>query len=533
MIRLKNTIKSTLLFSVLAGLCLCYPAQSETLKLDLNTVNAKQFPEVTLQARPSDKMGRSVPGLEKSFQLEEDQQKLSGLQVKSAKSLLLSTAVVLDLSSGLSPQLSEMRQRAKRFLELMYPQDKSLLVRISSREEVLQDLGEPSKVLKKLADTKSESGSMAPKKFQDGLMLALNELAKSPPSERVMLVLSDGRDLGSSNTLDDVISKAKGYHVRIHTLLYGQLDSREMKRLALTTGGRHLFAPTTSETEALYKVTVANLKGSYQLEFDSPRVDSAQSREVKVSLKDGISKSIKYIPPADRVRSSWLLAAIILGGLLLIGLGVFLLVKRKSPALADPTPTPSPVPPTPHPWPQPDPQPKPSPIPKDNHHKINPIVVGADVFGNNGHSQPKPNPNPKQDPVNEISSNDDERTIVLNRKKAATDLIHLIYRSGSQAGMILTLPLPTENAPVIGRKSSCDLVVSGESVSREHAKIRFKDKQLLLYDLASSGGTLVNGQKIVQQALRDGDQIHFGEVEMVFKWTQLPKSTKAKKESRR
>ena len=52
-------------------------------------------------------------------------------------------------------------------------------------------------------------------------------------------------------------------------------------------------------------------------------------------------------------------------------------------------------------------------------------------------------------------------------------------------------------------------------VSRKHAIIRLKNKQLELYDLGSSNGTSINGVRLTAhqpQALRDGDEIMLGKM---------------------
>jgi pSer/pThr/pTyr-binding forkhead associated (FHA) protein len=52
-------------------------------------------------------------------------------------------------------------------------------------------------------------------------------------------------------------------------------------------------------------------------------------------------------------------------------------------------------------------------------------------------------------------------------------------------------------------------------VSRTHAAIRRSEDKLLLFDLGSSNGTFVNGQKVSPESpliLRDGDEIRFGKL---------------------
>jgi hypothetical protein len=67
---------------------------------------------------------------------------------------------------------------------------------------------------------------------------------------------------------------------------------------------------------------------------------------------------------------------------------------------------------------------------------------------------------------------------------------------------------------VIGRSSSCQLVLGDDTVSRRHAELRFEDGRWLLRDLGSSNGTYVNGRWITEAEVRRGDVVHFGGCEL-------------------
>jgi len=62
---------------------------------------------------------------------------------------------------------------------------------------------------------------------------------------------------------------------------------------------------------------------------------------------------------------------------------------------------------------------------------------------------------------------------------------------------------------IIGRGSSCDVVIPERQVSREHAQIERVDEGFLLRDLNSKNGTYVNGQQVSSEPfqLKDGDDI--------------------------
>jgi pSer/pThr/pTyr-binding forkhead associated (FHA) protein len=71
-------------------------------------------------------------------------------------------------------------------------------------------------------------------------------------------------------------------------------------------------------------------------------------------------------------------------------------------------------------------------------------------------------------------------------------------------------PLKAEKHIVIGRSSELDMVLVEDMVSRKHAKISFSDGKITIEDLGSTNGTFVNGEKVKQARLKEGDRILIG-----------------------
>lgn len=68
---------------------------------------------------------------------------------------------------------------------------------------------------------------------------------------------------------------------------------------------------------------------------------------------------------------------------------------------------------------------------------------------------------------------------------------------------------------VVGRSPSSDVVVDEPFVSATHARFTLQGPALVLEDLRSTNGTLVNGHAIGQPVtLRDGDEIQIGDTIM-------------------
>ena len=88
-----------------------------------------------------------------------------------------------------------------------------------------------------------------------------------------------------------------------------------------------------------------------------------------------------------------------------------------------------------------------------------------------------------------------------------------------------------ENVTSIGRSSKNDIVIGDDSVSKEHAKVKYIEEKDMykIYDLVSTNGTYINGKKIEAPVeIHDGDEIEFGEAVLVFKQIKKRKSNKGK-----
>ena len=61
-----------------------------------------------------------------------------------------------------------------------------------------------------------------------------------------------------------------------------------------------------------------------------------------------------------------------------------------------------------------------------------------------------------------------------------------------------------------------DLVIDDPNVSRQHAEIRPSGNGFVLADLGSTNGSKVNGIKVSERVLQDGDELTFGSTSFRF-----------------
>jgi hypothetical protein len=68
----------------------------------------------------------------------------------------------------------------------------------------------------------------------------------------------------------------------------------------------------------------------------------------------------------------------------------------------------------------------------------------------------------------------------------------------------------------IGRRADNHLVIEDTRVSRLHAQLRVVSGQFVIFDLESTGGTWVNGERIRQKILQPGDVISLSDLPLIY-----------------
>lgn len=81
---------------------------------------------------------------------------------------------------------------------------------------------------------------------------------------------------------------------------------------------------------------------------------------------------------------------------------------------------------------------------------------------------------------------------------------------------------PHRKPYILGRSVGSTIRLDDTEVSRRHAEISFCDDCFLLTDLKSANGTFLNGQRITEQALQNGDSLRLGSTILTF---QNPESS--------
>ena len=188
-------------------------------QLDEEEVQKNNKTFVSVPVAVSDREGHYVSGLKKKdFAIYQDgiKQKITFFATEDEP---LSIALLIDTSGSTQSSLGKIKDAAEDFIELLNPNDQCQLVTFNSEVNILNPFTSDHQTLKKSLDKVQTDA-------QDGTVLyrAVEQVTQSsfPKSEgrKVIVLLSDGKDLGSSVTKNELFNLLEESDVLIYTVFY-------------------------------------------------------------------------------------------------------------------------------------------------------------------------------------------------------------------------------------------------------------------------------------------------------------------------
>ena len=90
-----------------------------------------------------------------------------------------------------------------------------------------------------------------------------------------------------------------------------------------------------------------------------------------------------------------------------------------------------------------------------------------------------------------------------------------LLRTEEQAELPFSFRILPGSIKTIGRSAGAEFTVEAAMVSRLHCRLTAGAAELEVVDLESTNGTFVNGERVTQASLREGDRLGVGRVEFV------------------
>ena len=228
----------------------------------------------------------------------------------------LTAVLLIDVSSSMyGDKLKRALDAARRFAQLLGPDDRLAILAFNGRAQLIHGFGDdPALVTRALSSSIGSilaSGDVATSStaLYDALLVAASEITRarggSPPETReVIVLLSDGEDTSSRVNFEEVLpvvrrSGALVYSVSLHANARGEWlgATWPLLTLAKDTGARALGVPSLEALPDLYQEIVTEVRHLYRLAYvsDDTRADGqwrtvsvrVPSRDVRIRTRSG------------------------------------------------------------------------------------------------------------------------------------------------------------------------------------------------------------------------------------------------------
>jgi VWFA-related protein len=197
---------------------------------------------VTLPVTVRDKKGKIVRDLTKDdFELEEDGKPQPIRYFSQETNLPLTVGLLVDTSMSERDNMDKERSASRSFLDQMItrPADRAFVIHFDREIELLQDLTSDHAKLEKAVgeiDTQQsventqtsdqDSGQHRTRggggtKLYDAIFLACDEITKKQTGRKAIVVLTDGEDRGSQETMNSAIESAQKAETVVYTIYIG------------------------------------------------------------------------------------------------------------------------------------------------------------------------------------------------------------------------------------------------------------------------------------------------------------------------
>jgi VWFA-related protein len=264
--------------------------QGSTIKVDVGLV--------VLHTTVLDDRGKFADGLKaENFRVFEDkvEQKLTTFKREDVP---VSMGLVIDNSGSMRDKRPRVNEAAITLVEASNPQDQAFVVNFNDDFYLDLDKDFTSSIpeLKEALERIDSRGSTA---LYDAIIGSLDHLKKATKDKRVLLVVTDGEDNSSHNSLEKTLREIQKTDTVIYTIgLLGDEKRKEqnnamraLKRIAEASGGLAFFPESVDDVHSICEQVAHDIRNQYTLAYYPSN-----------TRKDGTFRavSVQVIPPRGR-----------------------------------------------------------------------------------------------------------------------------------------------------------------------------------------------------------------------------------------
>jgi Ca-activated chloride channel family protein len=206
----------------------------------------------------------------------------------------LTVALGVDRSFSMAKNLSLAKQASQTFLRELKPEDRSMVVAISSEAEEIAPLSADRATQSRAISVLDAWGTTA---LHDAIIATLDRL-EPEPGRQAIVVFSDGADRYSTHSAAEVMERARRGNALIYPIAFGRTRPPLLAELAVLTGGRSFLLRDARELEATLATVARELRYQYLLGYTPARPIERGERQWR-----SITVNVKASRPGLRVRA--------------------------------------------------------------------------------------------------------------------------------------------------------------------------------------------------------------------------------------
>jgi VWFA-related protein len=207
------------IFILLSLMILTWPVNLPAQAPEPDKIPRAEKSLISVPVAVSDREGRYIAGLKKEdFTVYQDGVK-QDISFFATVDEPLNIALLLDTSGSTQNSLEKIKDAAKDFIELLNPADKCLVATFDSQVNILNSLTSDQDLLKKSlkrVETAQQDGTL----LNNAVQQLVQNSFTNVEGRKVILILSDGKDFGSSITKAQLMSQLEESDVMIYTIFY-------------------------------------------------------------------------------------------------------------------------------------------------------------------------------------------------------------------------------------------------------------------------------------------------------------------------
>lgn len=253
---------------------------------------------VTLAATVVDERGSFVAGLSQDDFIVYDGGEPQMIHFFTSEDVPSTIGLVIDSSGSMQGRRADITAAATAFAAMSHPLDEFFTVNFN--EYVWLGLRAPltfTEDMEELHSALSAAPAYGMTALYDAVDRALYHLERGTRDRKALIVVSDGGDNASSQTLEAVLEHARRSSTSIYAIALRDLDARDanpavLKQLARETGGR-AFTPKHAGAVAIaFEQIAQEIRSGYTIAFDPPEGVAPGFRPLRVVADAGDGREL-------------------------------------------------------------------------------------------------------------------------------------------------------------------------------------------------------------------------------------------------